>query len=98
MYIRNPDKNLLGIFETSVVYEENSSAKCIAEMTESTENRLLITKKYVIRQTAVKANKIELLPVPGNFQIADILTKATDVDVCNNLCPYAVKRLSSITG
>lgn len=61
----------------AIVYEDNTSAIHIAEGTETTESRFLMTRIHQARQL-VKDGEIEILHIPDRDQIADVLTKAND--------------------
>lgn len=65
------------IREPAIVYEDNSSAIRIAEGTESSSSRFLLTKEHAIRE-AVLENEIVLRKVSTVDQYADILTKSLD--------------------
>lgn len=89
LFIRALNKEILSIEETAVIYEDNTSAVNIAKGTDSKENRFWLTKFFAIRQ-AVEANEIEIINIAGKFQVADILTKATDVTTFLRLRNFVV--------
>ena len=77
MFIRGLNEKILNIQEVVTLFEDNSSAITIANETESTEGRFLLTEYYAIKQP-IKENEIQVQSVPRTFQIADIMTKAVD--------------------
>ena len=76
-FIRDLNYKILGINSTAIVYEDNSSAISIAQGTESSSSRFLLTKEFAIWE-AVKNADIDIRKIPGTIQIADIMTKALD--------------------
>lgn len=67
--------NIFKISDPATVYKDNTSAIDITEGTETTELRFLLTRLHQIRKM-VKRGEIEILHLPGNLQIIDLLTKS----------------------
>ncbi len=95
-FIRYLNEIIFEIAERSVIYEDNSSAISIAKGTESSESWFLLTKMFAVRQ-AVCDGEIKIKPVPGHFQLADILTKAVDATTLSRLRPFVVSQVNEIT-
>ena len=76
-FLRELVKQVEGIYEPAVICEDNSSAIRIAEGTETTTSRFLLTKFYAIRQ-AVQEGSVVMKKVASIDQWADIMTKALD--------------------
>ena len=93
MFIRSLNEKILNIREATL-FEDNSSAISIANGTESSEGRFLLTKYYAIKQ-AVEENEIQVQSVPGTFQIADIMTKAVDGSTFQRLRPFIVRKITN---
>ena len=64
MFVRERElhKQIAGIVQPAIIYEDNSSAINISQGTESTCSRFLLTKYFAIRQMR-QANKIDIRKV-----------------------------------
>jgi len=76
-FIRKLQESICGRKEAAVIFKDNTSAMRIAEGTESSLSRFLLTKEFAIRE-AVNNGEIEMRKVSTVDQLADILTKALD--------------------
>lgn len=88
-FLRKMNSEILLVKELAVLYKVSTSAISIARGTESTEGRFLLTKYFAIKQ-AVDAKEVEIKSIPGSYQPADLLTKATDVTTFRRLRPFIV--------
>ena len=77
MFVKALSEDIEGISEPAIIYEDNSSTLAIANGTETSLSRFLLTKHFAIRQ-AVQAGEVIIEKVSTVDQLADIMTKALD--------------------
>ncbi len=78
LFVRNMLSEIVRVPSIALIYEDSTSAIRIAQGTESTASRFLLTKYYSIRQFVLN-NEIMLKSISSKEQIADIMTKAPDM-------------------
>lgn len=81
------------MFDPAIVYEDNSLAMNIANGTESSFSRFLLTKYYSVRQ-AVLHGEIEVRKIATAEQLADIMTKALDKNKFTHIRDFIFESLS----
>lgn len=93
VFLRHLNKEIFGLDEPAKVLEDNTSTIHIAEGTETTESRFLMTRFHQARQM-VRDGEIEISHISGKEQIADVLTKAVDRTVFEEMRNYLVRPCS----
>lgn len=76
-FVRQLHKDICKIEVPARIFEDNTSAIRIAEGTESSSSRFLLTKQFAIRQ-AVMDGEVVIHKISSVDQLADIMTKALD--------------------
>jgi len=76
-FVRAFYTHIFDVMNPAIIYEDNSSALSIANGTETSFSRFLLTKYFAVRQ-AVMAGEIEVRKVATANQLANIMTKALE--------------------
>lgn len=90
-FLRYLNKEIFNESRPAVLYEDNTSAIHIAEGTETTESRFLMTRMHQVRKM-VQDGEIDIKHLSGKMQLADILTKACERIVFEELRRHLVKQ------